>query len=153
MLILSDATHLTFQLLLNGSGSILQDGIIAFQCELRFMDVNMVGTTHPYLQLFLLKYILAHWFTYFMYFSESDVLSFNGSSIVRWDLMREPVSAIKESIRFRFKTNQANGVLLYSRGTQNDYIAMEMKENRMCLNINLGMDGSGQSCSRILKSK
>lgn len=103
------------------------------------MDVNMVGTSFPNLQLFLLNHILAHRFTHFMFFSESDVLAFNGSSIVRWDLMREPVSAIKESIRFRFKTNQANGVLLYSRGTQNDYIAMEMKENRMCLNINLGM--------------
>lgn len=55
------------------------------------------------------------------------------------DLMREPVSALKESIRFRFKTNQANGVVMYSRGTQNDYFAMQMRENRMLLNINLGV--------------
>lgn len=66
-------------------------------------------------------------------------MSFNGSSLVLMDLMREPVSALKESIRFRFKTNQANGVLMYSRGTQNDYFAMQMRENRMLLNINLGL--------------
>ncbi|XP_034248929.1 neurexin-4 isoform X1 [Thrips palmi] len=69
---------------------------------------------------------------------ESDVISFNGTSLVHMDLMREPVSALKESIRFRFKTNQANGVVMYSRGTQNDYFAMQMRENRMLLNINLG---------------
>ncbi|XP_026281796.1 neurexin-4 isoform X1 [Frankliniella occidentalis] len=69
---------------------------------------------------------------------ESDVLSFNGTSLVTWDLQRDPLSAIKESIRFRFKTNQANGVVMYSRGTQNDYFAMQMRENRMLLNINLG---------------
>lgn len=52
--------------------------------------------------------------------------------------MREPISAARESIRFRFKTSQANGVLMYSRGTQGDYIALQLRDNRMLLNIDLG---------------
>ena len=39
---------------------------------------------------------------------------------------------------FRFKTNKENGVLVYSRGSQGDYIALQLVENRLLLNINLG---------------
>lgn len=52
--------------------------------------------------------------------------------------MRDPISASRESIRFRFKTSTANGVVLYSRGTQGDYVALQLRDNRMLLNINLG---------------
>lgn len=45
---------------------------------------------------------------------------------------------MQESIRFRFKTSVANGIILYSRGTQGDYIALQMKENRLILNLDLG---------------
>lgn len=68
----------------------------------------------------------------------SNKLYFNGSSLVRLDLMRDPVSAYRESLRFRMKTSQANGVILYSRGTQGDYLALQLRDNRMLLNIDLG---------------
>ncbi|XP_076180729.1 neurexin-4 isoform X1 [Ptiloglossa arizonensis] len=68
----------------------------------------------------------------------SDVLSFNGSSLLRYDLLREPIETDRHFIRFRFKTNNADGVLMYSRGTQGDYIALQLKDNRMLLNIDLG---------------
>lgn len=68
----------------------------------------------------------------------AENLYFNGSALVKWDLMRDPISATRESIKFRFKTNVANGVLMYSRGTQGDYIALQLRDNRMLLNIDLG---------------
>lgn len=68
----------------------------------------------------------------------SDVLHFNGTSLARLDLLRDPIAASYESIRFRFKTAYANGIVLYSRGTQGDYIALQLKDNRMVLNIDLG---------------
>jgi contactin associated protein-like 2 len=69
-------------------------------------------------------------------------LFFNGSSLVSLDLLRDPIAATRESIRFRFKTSNANGVVMYSRGTQGDYIALQLKENQMILNMNLGrLDG------------
>lgn len=52
--------------------------------------------------------------------------------------MRDPIAAYRESIRFRLKTSQANGVVLYSRGTQGDYIALQLRDNRMLLNVDLG---------------
>lgn len=41
-------------------------------------------------------------------------------------------------IRFRFKTTNSNGLVLYSRGTQGDYIALQLRDNRMVLNMDLG---------------
>ncbi|KAL0271077.1 UNVERIFIED_CONTAM: hypothetical protein PYX00_008294 [Menopon gallinae] len=68
----------------------------------------------------------------------SDHLYLNGSSLLVWNLLREPIAATREAIKFRFKTSHANGVLLYSRGTQGDYIALQLRDNRLVLNINLG---------------
>ncbi|XP_064214176.1 neurexin-4 isoform X2 [Tribolium castaneum] len=69
---------------------------------------------------------------------EADRMYFNGTALLKLDMMRDPVSASRESIRFRFKTAVANGVVLYSRGTQGDYIALELRDNRMLLKIDLG---------------
>ncbi|KAJ2951870.1 hypothetical protein O0L34_g4113 [Tuta absoluta] len=74
----------------------------------------------------------------------AETLYFNGTSLVKMDLLRDPISASRESIRFRFKTSTASGALLYSRGTQGDYIALQLRDNRLVLNIDLG---SGTSTS------
>lgn len=65
-------------------------------------------------------------------------MSFNGTSMVKLNLLRDPISAAREIIRFRFKTSVANGILLYSRGSQGDYIALQLRENRLLLNLDLG---------------
>ncbi|KAL0832456.1 hypothetical protein ABMA28_000688 [Loxostege sticticalis] len=68
----------------------------------------------------------------------ADTLYFNGSSLIKVDLLRDPISASREVVRFRFKTSTASGALLYSRGTQGDYIALQLRDNRLVLNIDLG---------------
>ncbi|KAK4880883.1 hypothetical protein RN001_004202 [Aquatica leii] len=75
---------------------------------------------------------------------ESDVMYFNSTALIALDLLSEPIAAYRETIRFRFKTGSANGVLLYSRGTLGDYIAVQLRDNRMVLNVDLG---SGLSTS------
>ncbi|XP_062540681.1 neurexin-4 isoform X1 [Armigeres subalbatus] len=69
---------------------------------------------------------------------ESENVYLNGTGLIRYDLLRVPIAATRETIRFRFKTAQANGILLYSRGTQGDYLALQIKNNRMVLNLDLG---------------
>ncbi|XP_026321952.1 neurexin-4 isoform X2 [Hyposmocoma kahamanoa] len=76
----------------------------------------------------------------------ADTLYFNGTSLVKVDLLRDPISASRETIRFRFKTSTASGVLLYSRGTQGDYLALQLRDNRLVLNIDLG-SGTATSLS------
>ncbi|KAG8229611.1 hypothetical protein J437_LFUL002336 [Ladona fulva] len=77
-------------------------------------------------------------FKILLFISVADNLYFNGSSLLRWDLMRDPIAALRESIRFRFRTSTADGVIMYSRGSQGDYFALQLKDNRMLLNIDLG---------------
>ena len=67
-----------------------------------------------------------------------DVLQFNGKSLIKRDLSRHPVASLRDTVRFRFKTNHQNGVLLYSHGSQGDYMALQLVENRLLLNLNLG---------------
>ncbi|XP_063360126.1 neurexin-4 [Cydia amplana] len=77
---------------------------------------------------------------------EANTMSFNGSSLINMDLLRDPISASRETIRFRFKTSTASGALLYSRGTQGDYIALQLRDNRLVYNIDLG-SGTATSLS------
>lgn len=72
------------------------------------------------------------------YISVAQDVYFNSTSLLKLDLLRDPIAALRETIKFRFKTASANGVLLYSRGTQGDYIALQLRDNRMLLNIDLG---------------
>lgn len=74
----------------------------------------------------------------YVYFLAADDMAFNGTSMLRLNLLRDPISASREIIRFRFKTSVANGILLYSRGSQGDYIALQLRENRLLLNLDLG---------------
>jgi len=67
-----------------------------------------------------------------------DVIHFNGAAILRRDLSLHPVTSLREFFHFRFKTSKENGILIYSRGTQGDYLAIQLVENRLLLNINLG---------------
>lgn len=70
--------------------------------------------------------------------SVAEHFSFNGSSFLKWDLKEFPIVSTSDSINFRMKTNVANGIVLYSRGTQGDYLALQLRENRLVLNVNLG---------------
>uniref|UniRef100_A0A1A9W560 Neurexin-4 n=1 Tax=Glossina brevipalpis TaxID=37001 RepID=A0A1A9W560_9MUSC len=69
---------------------------------------------------------------------EAENLFFNGAGLVRYNLIQEPIISTRESIRFRFKTAYANGIMLYSRGTQGDYFALQLMDNKMVLNLDLG---------------
>lgn len=68
----------------------------------------------------------------------ANLLAFNGTSMIQWDLLHHPLETESHSLRFRFKTNYADGVLMYSRGSQGDFFALQIRDNRMLLNIDLG---------------
>ncbi|KAJ8950685.1 hypothetical protein NQ318_012765 [Aromia moschata] len=64
---------------------------------------------------------------------DADDIYFNGTSLLKVDLLREPIAALRESIRFRFKTTSPNGSR-YPRGL----FRLQLRENRMLLKIDLG---------------
>ena len=88
-----------------------------------------------------------------------EVLHFDGKALIRRGLSKFPVNSLRDTFRFRFwtklihliiinnkiiiinirfKTNKENGIILYSRGSQGDYLSLQLAENRLLLNVNLG---------------
>ncbi|XP_045134698.1 neurexin-4-like isoform X1 [Portunus trituberculatus] len=67
-----------------------------------------------------------------------ETVSFNGNAMVVMDLRKFPVNSLRDHIRFRFRTKEPNAMVMYGRGTQGDYLALQLVQNRMVLNVNLG---------------
>ncbi|XP_071513054.1 neurexin-4 isoform X2 [Panulirus ornatus] len=69
-----------------------------------------------------------------------ESVSFQETSMVAMDLTHEPIASLRDHIRFRFRTTHPDAMLMYSRGTQGDFIALQLVQNRMVLNLNLGSE-------------
>ena len=54
------------------------------------------------------------------------------------NLTEDPITSRRDSIQLRFRTDRADGVLLYSQGSQGDVLALQLLNNRMMLNMDLG---------------
>lgn len=50
-------------------------------------------------------------------------------------------------IRFRFRTNHAEGHLLYSKGTQGDVLSLRVEKNKLVLDLDLGGEGEVNTVS------
>jgi len=124
-----------FRSSLSGSASTRLGGTTVSPCGSSCTAANTVRFVNPYRRQ---SVFVGQFFVLSCSCAVADTVGFSGVSLIRWDLARHVVSATEESLRFRFRTNQANGVLLYSRGTQGDYFSMQLRENRMLLNVNLG---------------
>ena len=58
--------------------------------------------------------------------------------MVEMNLRHAPIISYHDHVKFRLRTNYPDGVLLYARGSQGDFIALQLINNRLVLNINLG---------------
>ena len=67
----------------------------------------------------------------------SDSIEFQGKSYVTVTLPGNLQTTTSNKVILRFKTHQSNGLLLASR-SGNDHLMMELRENTICLSVNLG---------------
>uniref|UniRef100_T1JED8 Neurexin-4 n=1 Tax=Strigamia maritima TaxID=126957 RepID=T1JED8_STRMM len=68
----------------------------------------------------------------------AETINFDGMSVIRKELRNSVIMSSRDYFRLRFKTNKADGILVYSRGTQGDLFALQIVENQLLLNIDLG---------------
>lgn len=68
----------------------------------------------------------------------AHTVNFDGDSFIVKDIKRYPVVSQRDKFQFRFRTNHMEGVILYSRGTQGDFLALQLIDNQLLLNIDLG---------------
>lgn len=72
--------------------------------------------------------------------SESESATFNGQSRLTYDVSGnlQYLQSRRDVIKLRFRTNEANGVILFADGNQGDYIVLELLRGRLYLNMDLG---------------
>ncbi|XP_077562940.1 neurexin-4-like isoform X2 [Haemaphysalis longicornis] len=69
---------------------------------------------------------------------EPKHLQLDGQSFVLMDLNRRPVTSTEETLQLRFRTNHEDGLLLYSRGSQHDLLALQLVHGQLLFSIGLG---------------
>uniref|UniRef100_A0A3B3ZSN5 Contactin associated protein-like 5a n=1 Tax=Periophthalmus magnuspinnatus TaxID=409849 RepID=A0A3B3ZSN5_9GOBI len=69
---------------------------------------------------------------------KSDVADFDGRSALLYRFNQKSMSTVKDVISLRFKSRQAEGVLLHGEGQRGDYITLELHRGKLALYLNLG---------------
>uniref|UniRef100_A0A3B3UTF6 Contactin associated protein family member 5 n=1 Tax=Poecilia latipinna TaxID=48699 RepID=A0A3B3UTF6_9TELE len=69
---------------------------------------------------------------------KSYVADFDGRSSLLYRFNQKSMSTVKDVISLRFKSHQAEGVLLHGEGQRGDYITLELHRGRLDLYLNLG---------------
>ncbi|KAM4558205.1 contactin-associated protein-like 5 isoform 4-T7 [Odontesthes bonariensis] len=68
---------------------------------------------------------------------KSYVADFDGRSSLLYRFNQKSMSTVKDVISLRFKSHQAEGVLLHGEGQRGDYITLELHRGRLDLYLNL----------------
>ena len=84
----------------------------------------------------------------FVIFADSEAATFSGKGRIAYDISgpNQWVQTREDYIRLRFKTNTADGLLVFADGNQGDYIILELVRGRLYLNLDLG-----QSLTRFVE--
>lgn len=68
--------------------------------------------------------------------------------MVVMDLKKRPIDGSYDDVfRFRMRTNEANGNIIYTKGTQGDFMALQLIKNKLIFTIDLGGGGRMESIS------
>ncbi|KAG7266260.1 hypothetical protein CRUP_017523, partial [Coryphaenoides rupestris] len=79
---------------------------------------------------------------------KSYVADFDGRSSLHYHFNQKSMSTVKDVVSLRFKSWQAEGVLVHGEGQRGNYITLELHRSRLALYLNLDeRDGGTQSRS------
>lgn len=80
---------------------------------------------------------------------KSYVADFDGRSSLLYRFNQKSMSTVKDVISLRFKSHQAEGVLLHGEGQRGDYITLELHRGRLDLYLNLDDSRARFSSHRV----
>uniref|UniRef100_A0A673GF04 Contactin-associated protein-like 5 n=1 Tax=Sinocyclocheilus rhinocerous TaxID=307959 RepID=A0A673GF04_9TELE len=88
---------------------------------------------------------------------KSDVADFDGRSALLYRFNQKSTSTVKDVISLRFRSHQAEGVLVHGEGQRGDFLTLELQKGRLILHLNLGErkrrpQSAGRSSSVMLGS-
>jgi len=73
-----------------------------------------------------------------LFSSESDVADFDGRSALLYRFNQKSTSTVKDVISLRFRSHQAEGVLVHGEGQRGDFLTLELQRGKLILHLNLG---------------
>ncbi|XP_033114751.1 neurexin-4-like isoform X2 [Anneissia japonica] len=81
--------------------------------------------------------------------ADSSVAMFEGSNYISYNVEKPRYHIVETewNVTFRFRTTEANGVIMAGYGTQGDYLVFQLIQGQLMINVNLGStdDVSGDS--------
>nr|XP_057938664.1 contactin-associated protein-like 5 isoform X2 [Doryrhamphus excisus] len=80
---------------------------------------------------------------------KSHVADFDGHSALLYRFKQKSVSTAKDVISLRFKSRQADGVLLHGEGRRGHFITLELRAARLVLHLNLDSTSDGRVGSEV----
>ncbi|XP_077946747.1 contactin-associated protein-like 5 [Gasterosteus aculeatus] len=83
---------------------------------------------------------------------KSYVADFDGRSSLLYRFNQKSMSTVKDVVSLRFKSHQAEGVLLHGEGQRGDYMALELHRGRLDLYLNLDDSGPRLGGGRVAVS-
>ncbi|KAK7913710.1 hypothetical protein WMY93_013921 [Mugilogobius chulae] len=84
---------------------------------------------------------------------KSYVADFDGRSSLLYRFNQKSMSTVKDVISLRFKSQQAEGVLLHGEGQRGDYITLELHRGRLDFYLNLDDSSSSGGKQRFSSSR
>lgn len=78
---------------------------------------------------------------------KSDVADFDGRSALLYRFNQKSTSTVKDVISLRFRSHQAEGVLVHGEGQRGDFLTLELQRGKLILHLNLD-DAKPQSSGR-----
>jgi hypothetical protein len=102
-------------------------GVRKLPSELKFMDV----ITCQKFYILMVRQSSSEYFLFNAVYLNLHKIDQELFLFFRRELSRNSISSSRDSFRFRFKTDRENGIFLYSKGSQGDYIALQLVESRV----------------------
>lgn len=70
--------------------------------------------------------------------AESDILYFDGDDAISYRFPRGVSQSLWDVFAFSFKTEEKDGLLLHTEGSQGDYVTLELQGAHLVLHMSLG---------------
>lgn len=78
--------------------------------------------------------------------TESNILYFDGDDAISYRFPRGVSQSLWDVFAFSFKTEEKDGLLLHTEGSQGDYVTLELQGAHLLLHMSLGELRNHRGC-------
>jgi contactin associated protein-like 2 len=114
------------------------------------LRVEFYGCSYGNFETILTKFFFVQ-MSHSKFLKDPTTVTFNRVALASYDAMFQPINSYQDELMLRFRTNDPNALLFYTKGTQNnDYMSIELRNGSIFVGIDLGstVEKSGETLIR-----